>query len=524
MWIVVEPTPLDFSPAASPSYRGTRAVPAAPLRPTLPPGPDPARATMDLQRRAPRNLRRHLERATVRLLVLVTADLAAFALLRELYRLVGEGEALGALVARPIETLLPAGYLDGWQYAAALVIGLFVTGNYGPGDARRAPRRLLAGCLLATALPLWAALWHRGLGLVAAQYAVTTSVVWIALVAVRFALDLVDARVVGRTPASSRTLLVGPAEECRALAARRAFAPRGEHAVLGYVDSAAPAHPTALGSLIDLPALIQRYHAESVVVCGHIADGDLGDVVEQAITAGCHVFAVPRAFEVAGVQPSVVWKRTQPLVELSTQTLKAQQFAVKRVVDVVGAVVGLVTLAPLFLAVAALIELDSPGPVVFRQRRTGLGGRPFLILKFRTMRNGAHALQRDLKHLSSASDPRIFKMAGDPRVSRVGRWLRRWAIDELPQLWNVLKGEMSLVGPRPFVETDFSCYASHHFHRLGAKPGITGLWQVRRRSDTVDFEEVIELDTQYIREWSLWLDAKILLLTLPAVIRGKGIV
>jgi lipopolysaccharide/colanic/teichoic acid biosynthesis glycosyltransferase len=106
----------------------------------------------------------------------------------------------------------------------------------------------------------------------------------------------------------------------------------------------------------------------------------------------------------------------------------------------------------------------------------------------------------------------------------VGRWLRRWAIDELPQLWNVLRGEMSLVGPRPFVETDFDTYQPHHFSRLGAKPGITGLWQVRRSSNTLDFEEVMELDTQYIREWSLLLDAKILLLTLPAVVRGNGAV
>ena len=479
---------------------------------------------MGLQRRAPRNLRRHLERATMRLLVLLTADLAAFAVLRELYRLFGEDEALGAVVARPIETLLPAGYLDGWQYAAALIIGLVVTGNYGPGDARRAPKRLLAACVLATALPLWAALWHRGWGLVAAQFAVTTTVVWIALVAVRFALDVADARVVGRAPASSRTLLVGPAQECRALAARRAFAPHGEHAVLGYVDSAAPAHPTALGSLIDLPGLIQQYHVESVVVCGHIADADLGEVVEQAITAGCHVFSVPRAFEVTGVQPSVVWKRDQPLVQLTAQTLKAQQFTVKRVVDVGGALVGLVVLAPVFLSLAALIRLDSPGPVLFRQRRTGLGGRPFRILKFRTMVDGAEALKPALAHLSHSRDPRLFKIRADPRVSRVGHWLRRWSLDELPQLWNVLRGEMSLVGPRPFVETDLEHYETRHFGRLGAKPGITGLWQVNGRSDIVDFEEVVALDTRYVREWSLWLDLKILFRTIPVVVRRTGAV
>src|SRR2546428_3272537 len=227
--MVVEPTPVDIPPVASPSYRGMRAAHATSLHPSPAfVAPSPAHATMDLQRRAPGNLRRHLERATARFLVLVTADLAAFALLRELYRLVGEGEALGTVVALPIEALLPAGYLDGWQYAAALIIGLFVTGNYGPGDARRAPKRLLAGCLLATALPLWAALWHRGLGLVAAQYAVTTAVVWIALVAVRVALHVVDAPARRRAPASSRPLPVGPAAEGPAPPPPPPLAPPGE--------------------------------------------------------------------------------------------------------------------------------------------------------------------------------------------------------------------------------------------------------------------------------------------------------
>ena len=479
---------------------------------------------MGLQRRAPENLRRHLARAAGRFVALVVADLATFAVLRELYRLVLGGTIAPDPLARVTNELLPAGYLEGWQYAAALLVGLLVTGNYGPGDRRRDPVRLLVACVLATALPLWAPLWHRGLGLVAVQFTVTTAAVWVGLVAVRFALDAVDARFAGRAPGSSRTVLVGPAAECRALAARPAFAPRGEHAVLGFVDVATPPDPAALGGLEDLSALLQQRHVEAVVVSGHLSDGDLRDVVEQAITAGCHVFSVPRVFELPNVQPNVVWKRAQPLVELTAQTLKAQQFAVKRVVDVVGAALGLIVLAPLFLVVAALVKLDSRGPVVYRQRRTGLAGRSFSILKLRTMRDGAHALQNGLAHLSQASDPRIFKLRADPRVSRVGRWLRRWALDELPQLWNVLRGEMSLVGPRPFIETDFDSYQPQHFGRLGAKPGITGLWQVRRRSDTVDFEEVMELDMRYIREWSLLLDVKILLLTLPAVIRGKGAV
>ncbi len=479
---------------------------------------------LTLQRRAPSTLRRHLARAALRLGVLLAADLAAFAILRELYRSVGEGALLGAWIGSTVQQLLPAGYLDGWQYALALVLGLFVTGNYGAGDRRRHPARLFWGCALATALPLWAPLWDRGLGLVLAQFSVTTSVVWLGLVAMRFAIDAVDARIVNRTPGSSRTILIGPARECGDLASRSAFAPRGEHVTLGFVDTTATPSPAALGGLDDLPALIQRHRVESVVICGHLSDAELRDVVEQSIAAGCHVFSVPRTFEVAGVQPSVVWKRGQPLVELTAQTLKAQQFAIKRVVDVAGAVLGLVALAPLLLVLAAIIKRDSPGPVIFRHRRIGTGGRPFWMFKLRTMVDGAEALRPSLAHLNHTGDPRFFKIPNDPRVSRVGRWLRRWSLDELPQLWNVLRGEMSLVGPRPFPESDFMEYQVHHFARLGAKPGITGLWQVSGRSEIVDFEEVVALDVKYVREWSVLVDFKLLLQTVPAVVRRNGAV
>ena len=479
---------------------------------------------LSLQRRAPSTLRRHLARAVGRFVVLLTADLAAFAILRELYRSVGEGALLGRWLSNTVQELLPAGYLEGWQYALALILGLIATGNYGAGDRRRDATRLFWGCALATALPLWAPLWDRGLGLVAAQYTVTTVVVWLGLVAIRFGIDAVDARIVKRTPASSRTILIGTARECADLANRPAFAPRGDHIVFGFVDTAATPNTRALGGLGDLPTFIQEQGVETVVICGHLSDAELHDVVEQSITAGCHVFSVPRTFEVAGVQPSVVWKRGQPLVELTAQTLKAQQFAVKRIVDVAGAALGLIVLAPLFATLAAIIKLDSHGPAIFRHRRIGTGGRPFRMLKFRTMVDGAEALRPSLAHLNHSGDPRFFKIPNDPRVSRVGRWLRRWSLDELPQLWNVLSGEMSLVGPRPFPESDFMDYQVHHFARLGAKPGITGLWQVNGRSSLVDFEEVIALDTKYVRDWSVFLDLRILLQTVPAVIRRRGAV
>ena len=497
-----------------------RRVDSPPYVPSIPiPAP-----TLHLQRRAPSTLQRHLTRAALRLAILVGADVAAFWALRELYRVVGEYAALGTRLSATVQSLLPAGYLDGWQYAAALVIALLLTHNYGAGDARRDPARLLAGCALATVLPLWEPLWELGPAVVAPQFVVTTGVVWLGLVGMRSALDYLDARVVERPPASFRTLLVGPASDCRALAARPAFAPRGEHAVLGFVDLTLPPNDAALGHVADLADLIHRHYVESVVVCGQVPDDVLSDVVDHAVTAGCHVFTVPRAFEVANVEPGLVWKRGQPLVELTTQTLKAQQFAVKRVADVLGAVLGLVLLSPLLALIASVVKLDSRGPAVFRQMRIGIGGRPFLMLKFRTMVNGAEELKASVAHLNHSGDPRLFKIRNDPRVSRIGRFLRRWSLDELPQLWNVLKGEMSLVGPRPFPETDFADYELLHYRRLGAKPGITGLWQVTGRSDVVRFDEVAELDARYVREWSLLLDLRILLKTVPAVIRRDGAV
>jgi len=490
------------------------------------PAPPPNTERLELQRRAPSTLRGHLVRASGRVAVLLIADLASFAILRELYRSIGEGGLLGSWISTFVRTLLPSGYLNGWQFAVALVVGLSVTGNYGAGDRSRAAARLLWGCSLATALVLWAALWQHDIALVLAQFLVTTIIVWIALLAIRSGIYRLDARLPQRTPtsASSRTLLIGSQPECSSLAERAGFAEHAGHRLLGFVDAGSHPVPGALGPLSALPALIQRHRVESVVICGRLSDGDLHEVVDQAITAGCDVYAIPRIFAVPGVQPRVVWKRGQPLVELTAQTLKAQQFVIKRIVDVIGAVIGLALLAPIFVVLAAIIKLDSRGPVIFRHRRVGTGGRPFRMLKLRTMIDGAEEMKPLVAHLNHSGDPRLFKIPNDPRVSRVGKWMRRWSLDELPQLFNVLRGEMSLVGPRPFPESDFTEYQIHHFKRLGAKPGITGLWQVSGRSDIVDFEEVVNLDIRYVRDWSLVLDLKILVKTIPAVVRRQGAV
>jgi lipopolysaccharide/colanic/teichoic acid biosynthesis glycosyltransferase len=198
-----------------------------------------------------------------------------------------------------------------------------------------------------------------------------------------------------------------------------------------------------------------------------------------------------------------------------------------RAIDLIGALCMLVLLAPLLLIVGAVIRLDSKGPAIFRQRRLGKDLRPFDVAKFRTMREGVaeNPHRAHVEHLIANQGPQaarpMTKLQEDERVTRVGSFLRRSSIDELPQLWNVVKGEMSLVGPRPPIRYEVDQYPSEAFRRFAVRPGVTGLWQVRGRS-LLSFQEMVALDAEYVERRSLPLNLKILLLTLPTVIQGKG--
>lgn len=193
---------------------------------------------------------------------------------------------------------------------------------------------------------------------------------------------------------------------------------------------------------------------------------------------------------------------------------------IKRSVDVMASLLLIIAFAPLMALVALVIRFESPGPILFRQKRIGRGGRPFTMYKFRTMGVGAEAEQERLSHLNERKGP-AFKVPRDPRHTRVGRWVRRMSLDELPNLINVLKGEMSLVGPRPPLPKEVECYQDWHKRRLQVMPGITGLWQVSGRSK-LSFDEQCRLDLFYIEHWSLWLDFWIMLRTIPAVLLAKG--
>jgi len=209
-----------------------------------------------------------------------------------------------------------------------------------------------------------------------------------------------------------------------------------------------------------------------------------------------------------------------PLFELRPPVFEGIDYAVKRTFDLIGATAITVFLSPLLLAAWLAVRLTSRGPAIYRSVRPGIGGMPFSCFKFRTMYADADARQADLEELNEATGA-LFKIRDDPRVTPVGRMLRRFSLDELPQLLNVLRGEMSLVGPRPLPQRDYERLQDWHRKRYLVMPGITGLWQVSGRSD-LDFDDLVRLDFLYLERWSVFLDLSILLKTIPAVISRRG--
>jgi exopolysaccharide biosynthesis polyprenyl glycosylphosphotransferase len=244
------------------------------------------------------------------------------------------------------------------------------------------------------------------------------------------------------------------------------------------------------------------------------------DVVRTCGDHGVKVNIVPRLFEVVSSRAGVDDIEGIPLLDVAHVELSRFNLVVKRVFDLLAGGLLFMLFLPFMAVIALLIKLDSAGPVFFRQERMGRGGKTFRIYKFRSMKSGADKLRAELDGLNEYSGP-MFKMRRDPRVTRLGFWLRRWSLDELPQIINVLVGDMSLVGPRPlWVEEARQC-RGWTLKRLDLTPGITGLWQVLGRS-TIPFEEMVKLDYLYVTGWSLSWDVKLLIETVPAVLRKRG--
>ena len=269
--------------------------------------------------------------------------------MRVLVRAVRDNALLGQTAAGDVRAVLPAGILNGWQYAAALFMGLLVLGNYGPGDMRRDAKRLFWACALATALPLWMTVWTRGIQPVALQYALTTILVWIGLLTERQLLDAIINRVRPGQREALRTLFVGPAEACRETEASPAFAVESECRTDWLRRHPHPAGACGIGSYRRLRVGASGDECRGCCDLRLPDRRPFHDVVDAALTAGCKVLAVPRSIAIAGVAPQLVWRRDQALVELTTPTLRGGQLIIKRVMDLVGATVGLVLATPLLL-------------------------------------------------------------------------------------------------------------------------------------------------------------------------------
>jgi exopolysaccharide biosynthesis polyprenyl glycosylphosphotransferase len=293
------------------------------------------------------------------------------------------------------------------------------------------------------------------------------------------------------------------------------------YVVKGFLDRNGNGGPGVIGRIDDLPRLALENFADEIFVTTPSDRELVARVVFEARQYHLDVKVVPEMFDGLGWRAPIRYVGDFPVMELLREPISGFWRAVKRVMDVLGAAAGLLMLSPVLALSAILIRFDSPGPAFYSAWRIGKKGRKFQCYKLRTMVANADEMKGDLRKRNERNGP-FFKMANDPRVTRIGYWLRKYSIDELPQLWSVLKGEMSLVGPRPHPVDDYEHYRLEHLRRLDVKPGITCLWQVYARRDP-SFERNMALDLEYIETWSLWLDAKILLKTLPTVLSGSGV-
>jgi exopolysaccharide biosynthesis polyprenyl glycosylphosphotransferase len=402
---------------------------------------------------------------------------------------------------------------------AIFLLSLNALGAYHPGDARRDEHRLLSGTGVALLIIGCLTVFPPLLPLSPVYLVALALSAFLSLAVARKGVDLLVRQAYARGIGHRRALMVGSLEEVgEALLALRT---RGnvDQFVLGHVAPDGDDDPAALGAISDLPWLVEREDVQEVIVVTPLPRRQLTSLAELCLGRGAKVFVMP---VVGGLRAEPARVADGALLRLHPATFELRALLVKRVFDLVGAALLLLVTAPLMAAIALAVRIDTPGPVFFRQERVGLGGRRFRIWKFRSMSAGAERERDRLLEQNAYGDSRLFKLHDDPRITRVGRFLRRSSLDELPQLFNVFRGEMSLVGPRPPLPCEVAQYEPHHFARLAAVPGITGPWQVGGRNLITDFETVVRLERSYIDSWSLLLDIKILVKTIQVVVLGKG--
>ena len=324
-----------------------------------------------------------------------------------------------------------------------------------------------------------------------------------------------------------RVIIVGAGETGRTVMANLVAQPMLGYKVVGFVDDNPDKGNVdmgpikGLGSIDNLPRLITELEADEVIITlPWMSHRKIMSILAQCERKNVRARIVPDLFQMRLSQVDIEDLNGIPLLGVRDQTITGMNLVLKRSIDLVVVILGLVILSPLLAVIGLAIKLDSHGPIIFRQTRIGKNGREFDMYKFRSMQQDAEEKLAELEAHNEAQGP-LFKMREDPRRTRVGKWLRKTSLDELPQLYNILRGEMSLVGPRPHLPDEISRYQPWHRKRLEVAPGLTGLPQVSGRSN-LSFDETAFLDLYYIQNWSLSLDIMILLRTVPRALSGDG--
>jgi lipopolysaccharide/colanic/teichoic acid biosynthesis glycosyltransferase len=468
--------------------------------------------------RTRRRHRVHLQREVTRVATLLLLDASVFLGTRRLLRSARDWNVFGDAVAEPVRTLVPFQSIPGNELGVALIGCLALAGAYRRGDAWRDAARILLGTALGTLLAFYAVAWIDPPLAVVGRGVLAWVVLGTLFVAARSALW----RVVRWSGVGDvhRVLWVQGTPHAVSLGTKAGELARGALGGRYEIVDRVPADRV----LSDGLAISEAVDADTVLVDGQLPAEAFQRLVDEALAEGLRLLVNPPPDRRRYVEPRPVVVGEAALLEFTAPGLRAGQLILKRSLDLVGSLALLLALFPLLLLLALWVKLDSPGPVLFAQRRMGRDGVPFPMLKFRSMRPDAEAVLEADVELFRRYLENDYKLpeAEDPRITTAGRILRRTSLDELPQLVNVLAGQMSLVGPRPVVpEQAAEAFGSARGLLLSLKPGITGWWAVSGRAE-VQYPERAWIEAEYVRDWSIFRDLSILLRTIPAVILRRG--
>jgi exopolysaccharide biosynthesis polyprenyl glycosylphosphotransferase len=451
--------------------------------------------------------------------VLIGLDLVGLALgvyialvLRDLY--LGNDPPLWGALWRQEEDWLPF-------LTLVAVLVFWQRGLYGPRERRGGFGRVTSGLVIVLLLTL---AFGVGTGALVFHtytfFPIALVITTVLIGSLRASHEVVAGELIRLYGPRRRVLLIGQGEMLASI--HRTLGARGGYEFIGVLGPPTDEAPVpAIGTEADLSRVLRERDVDELIVADHeVGERELMQIVDTARRRGVRVRIAPKTTELLIERAEYVPGQGIPLFELKPPIFAGTDWVIKRAFDLTVSVLLIVAGLPLWLAIGAAIKLTSPGPVFYRDQRVGLRRREFTMLKFRTMIAGADEQQAELEWANEADGP-LFKIRDDPRVTSVGLLLRRLSLDEIPQVLNVLRGEMSLVGPRPLRIRDYRRLEDWHRKRDLVLPGMTGLWQISGRS-ALTFDDLVRLDFYYIENWSIWLDISILAKTLPAVFSRRG--